>query len=78
MNIIEVQYANYHNAVLTGRFILASNPPSKFMKNGYRNAVIVCTWFGYRLKGKGLNISFNPNRSSVIYNFTGEVFTNIS
>lgn len=46
MNIIEVQYANYHNAVLTGHFILASNPPAKFMKNGYRKAVIVCTWFG--------------------------------
>ncbi len=77
---LKIAKGTFRNAEFRGVFWLdeEKTAENKTIVAGWSIAIVNCLWFGTRLETRGIELKYKEEGSEVLYNYTGEIVSNIS
>ena len=80
ITVLKVEKAMFKDAQFRGVFWLdeEKTAENKTIVAGWSIAIVNCLWFGTRLETRGIELKYKEEGSEVLYNYYGEIVSNIS
>lgn len=80
ITVLKIEKGMFRDAQFRGIFWLDEEKTAENKTNvvDWNIAIVNCLWFGTRLETRGIELKYKEEGSEILYNYTGEIVSNIS